>query len=164
MNYILIFLATILLVPGCLSDEAGESSVSTVEPPPTMDQESLTRSDTQGAVSIEVTFLNPLQPAGEDLTFRIALNTHSVDLSEYRIEEMATLRNSEGLSVKKGGRWVPEQESFHHRRGALFIPPITEDGRPLIGGDTEFLLLEIDGIDGKKRTFQWGKEALDPLR
>ena len=58
----------------------------------------LTRSDTQGAVTVNVTPLNLDKPS-DQLEFDVALETHSVDLS-MDLATLATLTTNTGITVQ----------------------------------------------------------------
>lgn len=112
---------------------------------------------------MDVAFINPLQKNKEELVFKVALNTHSVDLSGYKIDQLAAFKNSEGLAVKEGFVWIPESDSSHHRSGYLKLPAKTKGGTPLISENTEYIILEIRGIE-TDREFRWEKEILQAMK
>lgn len=141
-----------ILVSGCLAPEQPAQEIK-------IDESTLTRTSSGDAVSVGAVFMNPLQENKDELVFKVALNTHSVDLSGFRLESLAAFRNSEGIEVKEGFVWASESESSHHRLGYLKIPARAKDGRPLISENTEYIVLEIDGIE-VTRTFKWEKEVL----
>lgn len=151
MNKTFLLLLVLLLFTGCVSPQA--------QPKSSVTEEALTRTSAGSAVSVDVIFLNPLQKNKEELVFKVALNTHSVDLSGYKIDQLAAFKNSEGVEIKEGFVWVPESDSQHHRSGYLKIPAKAEDEKPLISEKTDYIILEISGIEAA-RTFKWEKEVL----
>lgn len=162
MRHRLLLIPLFLLLAGCLSPQGAP------ENPPSggeagLSEEALLRTSAGKAVSVDAAFLNPLQKNDEELVFKIYMNTHSVDLSGFRIESLTTFRSSEGLETKEGFNWVSESDSSHHRSGYLIIPSRKKDGTPLITSGTEYIVLEVQGIE-MTRTFRWGREALEQLR
>ena len=65
--------------------------------PPQADAGGLTRSDEQGAVTVEVTPLNLDNPS-DQLEFDVLLDTHSVDLS-MDLATLATLTTNTGVTI-----------------------------------------------------------------
>lgn len=126
------------------------------------EEEELTRTNSEGAVAVAVTFMNPLiKSAGDDLVFKVALNTHTGSISEYKIENLATLKDSEGHEIKEGFTWVSETDSGHHRLGYLKIKQETADGVSLVSKDTKYIVLELRDIGGvSSRVFKWNEEYL----
>lgn len=131
------------LSPTAVSDEA-QFPVS----------QDLLRSDSQGAVEVDVM---PVDLAsGEDgmLVFEIAMNTHSVDLS-LDLAKLATLQADNGVTVEaldwSGG-------SGHHVEGVLRLPADASDGRSVMDGASR-LVLTIRNVDAQERTFEWDLPA-----
>ncbi len=71
--------------------------------------------DQQGAVSVEVTPVN-LNDPGDTLYFKVALNTHSVDLS-MDLASLSTLNTDNGLTIN-GTLWDAPMGG-HHVSGVL---------------------------------------------
>lgn len=156
VNKTLLLFVVLLLFSACVSQT---EKAPAVQPKTSVTEEVLTRTSAGSAVSVDVAFLNPIQKNKEELIFKVALNTHSVDLSGFRIDQLAAFRNSEGVEAEEGFIWVSESESSHHRSGYLKIPAKTKDGKPLISEETEYIILEISGIEAK-REFKWEKDIL----
>lgn len=75
----------------------------------------LTKTSEAGDVTVDVTYLNP----GEDSpAFNIKLDTHSLDLDQYKLEAIVFLRDEEG---KEYANPVVESPSGsgHHRSGVV---------------------------------------------
>lgn len=107
----------------------------------------LTREAEGGNVVVEVTPLDwPPQP-GVNLSFQVALNTHSVDLS-YDLSQIAALRTSEGIEVSALA-WDSPAMGGHHVMGTLTFPPLPLDGASWI----ELDIYDVAGVPA--RTFQW---------
>lgn len=115
--------------------------------------ETLTRTDSQGAISVEVTPLN-LAENGAQLEFEVALNTHSVDLS-MDLAALATLRTDTGVTVEASLWDAPL--GGHHVSGTLIFGSATEDGRAILEGARK-VTLTISGLDVPTRTFEWDLE------
>jgi len=117
----------------------------------------LTRTSQAEGITVAVTFMNPLlkpeESAGK-LVFKIALDTHTVDLSQFDLTQLAVLRTSEGVTVSEGFIWEPESESGHHRKGVLKVADAV-GGTPIITKETQWLELELKGIGMLSRVFRW---------
>lgn len=164
MNKALVLLLVLLLFSGCVSKEAPAPQTPAAHARENVsEEEALARTSAGSAVSVDVTFLNPLQKNKDELIFRVALNTHSVDLLGFKIDKLAAFKNSEGIEVREGFVWIPDSESSHHRLGYLKIPSKTKEGTPLISEKTGYIILEISGIE-MKREFKWEKDVLKLLQ
>ncbi len=77
----------------------------------------LVQSNTGGSVTIDVEWVE----SGDDsLVFNIAMNTHSVDLDQYDLGELAVLRDNEGNEYHPTS-W-DSAPGGHHRSGTLTFP------------------------------------------
>jgi YVTN family beta-propeller protein len=132
------------------------------QPAKTFTEADLTRTSKAASIEVNVVFMNPLlkSDANKDqLTFKIALDTHAGDLMQYDLTQLAVLRTSTGVNVDSGFIWEPGSESSHHRSGVL---KLTGDvtGKILLAESTEYLELELKGIGVPSRTFKWTKQEL----
>lgn len=109
----------------------------------------LTRSDGQGSVTVEVTPSNLSNPT-DKLTFDVALNTHSVDLS-IDLAPLATLTTDTGVSVQATTWDAPR--GGHHVEGKLIFPAM-KDGKSILEGASK-LTLTIVNVDAPSRVFEW---------
>ena len=109
----------------------------------------LTRSDGQGAVTVEVTPLNLNNPS-DKLEFDISLNTHSVDLN-MDLATLATLTSDTGIIVQ-ATLW-DATPGGHHVSGKLIFPA-TKDGKSILEGASK-LTLTIVNVDAPSRVFEW---------
>lgn len=109
----------------------------------------LTRSDAQGAVTVEVKPIN-LGESAETLIFDVSMNTHSVDLS-MDLAKLATLETDNGKIVQATAWDGPK--GGHHVQGRLIFPAIY-DGKPLLE-DARELTLTIKDVDAPSRIFTW---------
>ena len=106
-------------------------------------------SDNQGAVEVVVRPLD-LGSQAVKLTFEVALNTHSVDLS-MDLAALATLSTDTGLTVQADVWDAPR--GGHHVSGTLSFPS-SVDGKAILDGATK-LTLTIKDVDAPLRTFAW---------
>jgi hypothetical protein len=124
----------------------------------------LTRTSQAEGITVAVTFMNPLlkpeESAGQ-LVFKIALETHTIDLSQFDLTKLAVLRTSEGVTVSEGFLWEPESESGHHRKGVLKVAEMG-GGAPIITKETQWLELELKGIGMLSRVFRWEGDMVRP--
>jgi hypothetical protein len=119
-------------------------------------EEALTRQQRGGGVVISLTYLNPVQkaPAGK-IAFALRMNTHSVDLDQYAIAQLASLRDDRGREVQALTLASP-MGGGHHRAGVLLFPQNDAAGNPLVGEGTKYLQVIIREVAQKKRwVFQW---------
>lgn len=117
----------------------------------------LTRTSEAEGITVAVTFMNPLlqfEETGGKLFFKVALDTHTVDLSSFDLTKLAELRTSEGVIVNKGFIWEPISESGHHRMGLLKIDG-TLNSVPIITKETKYIELELKEIGIPARLFKW---------
>ena len=115
----------------------------------------LTRKDTGAAVTVSVTYLDPREKGAEDtLDFAVELNTHSVGLDGYKLEEMSVLRA--GKAEVKPKEWANPKGSGHHREGVLRFPAKDSSGKPLLPGGKGKIELRIKGVGAPaERVFTW---------
>jgi hypothetical protein len=109
----------------------------------------LGRTDSQGAVTVEVTPLD-LDKPGNTLKFDVAMNTHMVNLS-MDLLTLATLTTDTGLNIQPTLWDAPK--GGHHVDGTLSFPT-AKDGKSILDGAKQ-LTLTISGIDNATRTFTW---------
>lgn len=109
--------------------------------------DNLTRSDSQGAVNISATYVAPKQENDKKNAFRLTLNTHSVDLGEYDLEEVSFIQFDDQKATNDGV-WKFSGSSHHYKGTISFKQPVP-DG-------TKTIRLLIKGIDGvEERVFEW---------
>lgn len=106
----------------------------------------LTQINDKAMVTVAVTPLNLNDKSAATLDFKIALNTHSVDLG-YDLTTIATLSSDTGEKVQPI-KWDGPAGGGHHREGALSFPQLKQRGQTLT--------LTLRGIaDVPERTFTW---------
>ncbi|MBT3822796.1 MAG: hypothetical protein HOG04_15490 [Nitrospinaceae bacterium] len=116
----------------------------------------LRRQDSRSAVTVSVTYLNPLgKVQGNTLDFEVRLETHSVDLDGFKVEELAVHEGSSGVKAKALG-WFEPGGGGHHRFGILRFPKNDKKGNPLLSLEEQKLELRIRGIaEAAERVFKW---------
>ena len=106
----------------------------------------LTQTKDEASVAVAVTPLNLNDKSAATLDFKVALNTHSVDLS-YDYKAIATLSSDAGEKVQ-AAKWDGPTSGGHHVSGTLSFPAIKNRGQALT--------LTLRGIaDVPERTFTW---------
>jgi hypothetical protein len=145
-----LLLTAALLLAGCsavtsISNQAVPSSVSSES----VSSADLTRFDSQGAVTVEVTPLN-LENPSDEIEFDVALDTHSVDLS-MDLAPLAILTTDNGITVQATLWDAPR--GGHHVEGKLIFPATSESASLL--EDANKLTLTIINVDVPSRVFEW---------
>lgn len=99
-----------------------------------------------------VTPLNLGMP-GKTLDFKVAMDTHSVELA-YDLTKTAILR------INRGREYAPLSwdggSGGHHLSGKLSFPATDASGQPVLALDVKVLELILKGIGGvPSRVFRW---------
>lgn len=125
--------------------------------------EELTRANSEGAVDIEITFLNPLENDPQFWIFSVSMNTHSVNLEQYNLSELVTFI-VDGSSKAQNDLVINKKGASHHISYQIKIPKVI-NGQPVINDNTNSVALEIKDIDNVAlRTFEWDiKQFQDQL-
>lgn len=111
---------------------------------------SATQTNEAGQVKIAATW----QGVTGKPDFTVTMDTHSVDLDGYDLDQLALLRTDDGRQVRPSGWDAPS--GGHHRSGTLSFPTTADDGRPLIGPTTRTLELVIADVAGvPERVLRW---------
>jgi Spy/CpxP family protein refolding chaperone len=115
-----------------------------------------TQQDTQGGVTVSATLLTPDGPRADGkLAIQLTLETHSVDLDPYQLEQLAVLRDAQGREVRALALESPSG-SGHHREGVLLFPGTDASGKPVLGPEASPLTLILRQIGGvQERVFRW---------
>ena len=130
---------------------APSNSAPTTEIPQTKaTSPDLTRTDSQGAVTVEVTPL-ALNPNGDALVFEVSMNTHSVNLG-MDLGKLATLTTDTGKTIG-AVKWDGPAGGGHHVSGELTFPTFVEEKPVLLGAKQ--VTLTIKDVDAASRTFTW---------
>ncbi|MBI4266785.1 MAG: hypothetical protein HY668_00250 [Chloroflexi bacterium] len=105
----------------------------------------LVQSSEGGAVTIGVRWLVERQ---DSLVFEVSMDTHSVDLDRYDLQELAILRDSQGTEYRPTAWKAPP--GGHHRSGQLTF------AIPGSLGQARFIELIIKNVAGVgERTLKW---------
>lgn len=109
-----------------------------------------TQKSEAGQVTVAVTW----QGTSAGPTFRVALDTHAVELDGYDLRELATLRIDGGRELQPSVWDAPK--GGHHREGNLTFPATFSDGGAAIGPSTRSIELVIRDVAGvPERAFRW---------
>jgi hypothetical protein len=116
----------------------------------------LTLTNGEGAVTIAITYLNPIEKVEDDqLAFKVRMDTHSVNLGQYSMEELTVLRDDKGNEYEALG-WSKPRGRGHHRSGVVKFSNKNTSGRPIIDSKTKYIEVIIKGVDGiPQRVFKW---------
>ncbi len=108
-----------------------------------------------GNAQVSVIFLNPVKNLqAESLFFQVAINTLSLDLSDFDITKVAVIEYENGESIMEGFEWRPIQSHNHHFMGILKAPG--RKGGKSILKESKYIKLIIKGIPKiDKREFRW---------
>jgi len=111
-------------------------------------RDKLTREDSQGAVDVSATYLVPKETeAINKVSFKLTLNTHSVDLTGYDLGKISSIQFDEAEPVT-GGVW-DFTGSAHHFKGIMTFNYFVPDGTKRL----RFVIKNLDDV--KKRVFEW---------
>lgn len=108
-----------------------------------------TQSDSQGAVTVEITPVNLVNP-DETLVFDVSMSTHSVDLS-MDLAQLAVLSTDTGKTIQAALWDAPR--GGHHVEGQLSFSSIV-DGANLLEG-AKNITITITNVDAPSRVFTW---------
>ncbi len=113
----------------------------------------LTQNDSGGNVTVTATWEG--LSGNDELSFDIAMNTHSVNLDQYDLSKLAFLRNDNGDQITPKA-WESPEGGDHHRGGKLIFSLSDSAGKPFLNSDSKYVELVIQDIAGvKERTFRW---------
>ena len=155
MKRIVLILMVSLLLAACAP---AQSAAPSIQAPantiiPDAASTDLSRTDSQGAVTVKISPLN-LDKPGDTLKFDVTMDTHSVDLS-MDLTTTASLTADTGLTIQ-ASKW-DAPSGGHHAEGTLSFPAL-KDGKSILDGAKK-LNLTITGIDNASRTFTWDLSA-----
>lgn len=134
-------------VASCQINPSTSSTVVATEP--VSSQPDLTQTDTQGAITVEITPENLDQP-GDTLIFDVILDTHSIDLS-MDLAQLATLTTDSGTTIQALNWDAPR--GGHHVTGKLSFST-SLNGTKVIEGAKSFSII-ISNLDVPTRQFLW---------
>jgi hypothetical protein len=109
-----------------------------------------TQTNEGGKVTIAATW----QGSDTETVFKVAMNTHAVDLDGYDLKQLAVLRIDGKAEIRPISWEAPK--GGHHRSGTLTFPAVDADGRALITSSTRTIELVIRDVAGvSERIFTW---------
>ena len=146
------FLVVTALIAGCSTGfvSEGKDEVSIASSPVASSHNPtnrLVQSNTEGSVTIDVEWMGEEK---DSLVFDVSMNTHSVDLDQYDLRELAVLRDNEGNEYSTTS-W-DSAPGGHHRKGTLTfpIPDSLSQGKAKY---VEIVIRDVAGIEG--RVLKW---------
>jgi hypothetical protein len=113
----------------------------------------LTKTNSEGAVAIKTTLLAE-KSSKDQLVFEVVMNTHSVDLTQYDLTQLASI--SFGVDSNNSGvfEWDSANRDSHHMMGNLVWKGTLDNNYKTIS-------LNLNNIDGiSLRNFTWEKNKL----
>lgn len=117
-----------------------------------MEDSALSRSNRQGAVNFKVSYL---EKKGDELSFGVSMDTHSVDLDQYKMETISILKDDKDNQLK-ALKWDGNMGGGHHRSGVLIFPSKLPDGKEVMASGAKYVEVVIKGVDNvPERTFKW---------
>lgn len=139
-----------LVLAGCGRADAGGGKASAGPAASPSPAGGTTQTNEEGPVTVAVTWNGP--ESGP--VFRVAMDTHSVDLDGYDLTRLAELRDPDGRAVAPAAWDAPK--GGHHREGDLAFPGEFSDGTPVLGPGARALTLVIREVGGvPERRFEW---------
>lgn len=127
-------LLAVVVVAGCSSVVAGSDGTDPA-----------VRTNSGGSVNIEV---KNLGISGNSLSFTVAMDTHSVNLDQYDLKQLATLRDYQGNEYQPS--FWDSAAGGHHRTGKLTFDQINSQIKPRT---FELAIRNVAGI--QERVFKW---------
>ena len=118
------------------------------------EDKTLSANSNKEGVTIETIFLNP-EDVEEELEFDIYMDTHSGDLLELEIEEIAEIETDNGIANQEAFNWQWTQESSHHPAGNLVVKNETNEDEKLFDNEVTFLKMKLNNINGATHEFKW---------
>ncbi|NIQ37297.1 MAG: hypothetical protein GTN81_01715 [Proteobacteria bacterium] len=116
---------------------------------------SLIRTDSQGPVTVKVAFDPQQQTQGNELRFKVEMDTHSVELGDIDLGRLSVLRDEGGAQFTPS-EWSSPGQGGHHVEGTLVFQNSHSSGKRLVGPDTRYVELVIRDIgEVKERVFRW---------
>ena len=126
------------------------ASQPTAVPTVATSADAVTQTNEGGQVTIAVTW----ERGQSAPVFKVAMDTHSVDLDSVDLSQVAVLRTDQGVEVSPTGWDAPK--GGHHRSGTLTFPTTAPSGGVVLGDDTRSVELIIRGVAGiPERAFSW---------
>ncbi|PKN98423.1 MAG: hypothetical protein CVU42_11980 [Chloroflexi bacterium HGW-Chloroflexi-4] len=131
----------------CQLNPSGTSTLVAI--PTATPEPSLTQTDSQGSITVEITPEN-LNQVGDTLIFNVILDTHSIDLS-MDLAPLTSLTTDTGIVIQ-ASTWDATRGG-HHVSGKLIFKT-TDDGKYLLT-DVKSFTITIKDLDVPSRQFSW---------
>lgn len=151
--FIAILVIGIIILNSRNSSNKNNNSISDNVPKDIITSNNLTKTNEEGAVSVAITFLNPVENNNDYWVFEMAINTHSVNLDQYDFHKLTSLSIDDKTFHDE---FVFEKEGIgHHITYNIKVPKII-DGNKIITKESKNLILYLKDIDGiPLRTYEW---------
>lgn len=108
------------------------------------------QSQEAGGVTLQVTFDPTSTTPGQPVTFKVSMDTHSLELAQFDLAKLSRLTLQPGGTLTPT-RWKPDGEpGGHHVGGAL-----TFNDPSGLTAKAKSISLVIQGVAGADRSFQW---------
>ncbi len=149
---VIVVLMLAVLIAGCSRGFVSQGKEDVPTAPPSVPSShsptnGLVQSSSGEAVTIDIEWEGK---ENGSLVFHVAMNTHSVDLDQYDLGELAILRDNEGKEYHPVS-W-DSAPGGHHRQGVLTFP--LPDS--LSQGEAKYIEIVIRDVDGiKERLLKW---------
>jgi hypothetical protein len=156
MNKVLQFIGELFLINSFVVGLILVSSLTTDSYSAQLTKKELVRVNDEGAVTVRITYLNPIKNINKgELDFEVRMNTHSVNLDNYKMEELSFLKDDKGNTYKPLG-WFNPGGGGHHRFGVIKFSSKDSKGKDIIDKNTKYIHIIIKGVDNvNERSFQW---------
>lgn len=158
-------LVAVVILNNIKEDIVKEDNLELVQPSKSLDkeqtittkkftEEELTRTNGEGAVEIDITFLNPLENDQQFWVFKVAMNTHSVNLDKYNLSELTTFKVDGNNQLQK--EVVIEKKGAGHHIMHYIKVSKEINGQKVIKENIKSISIEIKDVDNVAlRTFEW---------
>jgi len=118
-------------------------------------QSSLTKTDSQGPITVKVAFDPQQETKRDELLFKVEMDTHSVELGNIDLGRLSVLRNEKGAEVNPS-KWSSPGKAGHHVKGTLVFQNAHGPGKLLVGPDTRYVELVVKDVgEVTERVFRW---------
>ncbi len=156
MNRVLLFMGKLFLLNSFAVSLILVGFLTTDSYSAELTKKDLVRINDEGAVTMRVTYLNPIKDIdGGELSFEVRMNTHSVDLDSYKMEDIISLKDDKGNTYIPLG-WFNPGGGGHHRFGVIKFSGIDSKGKDIIDKNTNRIIIIIKGVDNvNERSFLW---------
>lgn len=148
--FVIFIVMVAVIVTGCSSgfvSQGGQEPPASPSGGSTASSGGLVQSNTGGNVTIDIEWI---KTESGSLIFEVAMNTHSVDLDQYNLGELATLQDD------AGNQYTPVSwdaaPGGHHRSGQLSFPvpdSVSQQKTKYI----EIVIRDVAGI--QQRVLKW---------